>query len=517
MASSDSSDLEATGTSAEHRSGEEAVLLPAGTTVGRYEILRLIGQGGMGAVYEALHRDLGKRVAIKTLQPHVAKNPAVRARFVREGQAASKIRHEHVVDVYDVGIEREMPYLVMEYLEGEDLSDVVRREGKLSTDRVAGIMVPVIAAVAAAHDLGIVHRDLKPENIFLSGPSASPKPKVLDFGISKLVDEGNAHALTGTSALLGTPFYMSPEQAQSAKNIDGRSDQFSIGVILYELSTGQRPFRGSTLYSLLQSIVETNYERPHVVDPSVSPDLEAIIVRAMSKEPADRFPNIRALGAALLDLADDRTRILYGGTFLGEASTLNISERSVPLARSSGPSAVQLSYPGTATTPTAQKSRSPLVAAGIGVGVLAVLGAVLVMRGQPHEDPSSSAVRSGNQGSTPAIATSPAPVVTPVAAAPTAEKPATVRRTVRSEPAGAEVWRDGKKVGVTPFDVELAADQSTVDVELRADGYTPTQGKISRSGPDEISVPLAKHASSKPPAAVVAAPPKPAMPKLAPR
>src|SRR6478609_1424523 len=159
-----------------------------GTVLGRYLLTRLVGEGGMAAVYEATDRDLGRRVAIKTLHERRALSPDLRMRFLREGQTASKIRHPHVAAIYDVG-RGSRPYLVMEYLEGEDLARCLSRQGLLSVEQTADLLLPVVAAVAAAHDLGVVHRDLKPDNIFLSVEQGSIKPKVLDFGISKIADQ----------------------------------------------------------------------------------------------------------------------------------------------------------------------------------------------------------------------------------------------------------------------------------------------------------------------------------------
>src|SRR6188768_977495 len=168
-----------------------------GTVLGRYLLIRVLGEGGMARVYEATDRDLGRRVAIKTLHEHRALSPDVRLRFLREGQTASKIRHPHVVDIYDVG-RGNQPYLVMEYLEGEDLANCLLRQKLLSVELTADLLLPVVAAVAAAHDLGVIHRDLKPDNIFLSVEHGSIKPKVLDFGISKIADQQSLSALTTT-------------------------------------------------------------------------------------------------------------------------------------------------------------------------------------------------------------------------------------------------------------------------------------------------------------------------------
>ncbi|HEY2901204.1 MAG TPA: serine/threonine-protein kinase, partial [Polyangia bacterium] len=246
--------------------------LPPGTTLGRYEIRRLIGRGGMGSVYEALHRDLKKRVAIKTLLPTLAANPDAKTRFLREGEAASRIRHPHVVDVTDVSSDGPVIYLVMEYLEGEDLGKLISRRGPLGVSETADIMLPVAAAIVTAHEQGVIHRDLKPENIFLAqGSMGGIVPKVLDFGISKVSSSGDLRtmALTGTGATFGTTFYLPPEQLRGAKQADARSDQYALGTILYECLTGQRAFEGENLYAVLKDIAESRY-RPAA---TLRPDL----------------------------------------------------------------------------------------------------------------------------------------------------------------------------------------------------------------------------------------------------
>jgi serine/threonine protein kinase len=175
----------------------EGEALAPGTMLGRYEVRRQIGRGGMGAVYEAVHRDLKKRVALKVLSVALAANEEAKQRFLREGEAASRIRHPHVVDVTDVGTDGALTYLVMEFLEGEDLSRRISR-GALTTQEAADIMLPVLAGVGAAHDEGVIHRDLKPENIFLARArhSSAVQPKVLDFGVSKLTGGAGVMALT---------------------------------------------------------------------------------------------------------------------------------------------------------------------------------------------------------------------------------------------------------------------------------------------------------------------------------
>jgi len=279
---------------------EHPVEIAEGSMFGRYRVVRQIGRGGMGAVYEAVHSDLEKRVALKVLLPSTASQTELVARFEREARAAARVRHPNVVDVSDVGVEAGVAWLVMEHLEGEDLSGLLRREGALPLARVAELMLPVLGAVEAAHSLGVVHRDLKPENIFLARMGdGTIVPKVLDFGISKMAPAGGGPALTSTGIMMGTPCYMSPEQAQSSRGVDGRSDQFSIGVILYECATGRRPFEGETFFSILTAIVEGRYVRPRELCPGLPERFEAMVVRALERSPDARFPSVAALAEEL--------------------------------------------------------------------------------------------------------------------------------------------------------------------------------------------------------------------------
>ncbi len=361
--------------------------LTSGMRFGPYEIVRLLGTGGMGAVYEATHTGLGKRVALKTLHPHVARNPEAAARFVREGRASARLRHPHVVDVSDVGTEGGIGYLVMEYLEGEDLAHLLGRESRLSPQRIAEIMLPVVSAVACAHEAGIVHRDLKPENIFLcQARRGDVHPKVLDFGISKLVDGAGGHALTNTNALLGTPFYMSPEQTTGGKNLGAASDQYTLGVILYECVAGTRPFKGETLFALMTGIVEGKC-------PSVSslcslpPGFEAMIARAMSREPANRFASTSALGQALLEFAEPHVAAMWRREF-GEApaASASMSSSQPPAGPSHASVPSQLgshttlsSAAAEQTTPTRHR-RSPVPLIAAAVAVLVVSAGVIALR-----------------------------------------------------------------------------------------------------------------------------------------
>jgi serine/threonine-protein kinase len=293
-----------------------------GSSLGQYLLERLLGQGGMGAVYAARHRDLGRTVALKVLHQEDEQSEQGRQRFLREGQAASRIRHRNVVDLYDAGADAGRAFLVMELLSGEDLRRLLQREKILSVERACDLLVPVAAGLAAAHELGIVHRDLKPDNIFLSSERTNVTPKLLDFGISKVNELDATGFLTSTGALLGTPIYMSPEQAQSKKNVDARCDQYSLGVILYECVTGRRPVEEAALYRLMQRIVDGDYPAPRQLNPSLPSAFEQVLQRAMARDPEQRFPDIRALGEALLPFAGDRVRADYGQEFVHGGAAL---------------------------------------------------------------------------------------------------------------------------------------------------------------------------------------------------
>lgn len=305
--------------------------LVSGTSVGQYTVTRRIGAGGMGEVYEATHSGLGKRVAIKTLRRVHAENDIVVTRFLREGQLAARIRHPHIVDVTDVGMIDGLPCLVMEYLEGESLHALFKRESPLELSRLVDLLLPVIAAVDAAHGQGVVHRDLKPANIFLARGYNDVTPKVLDFGISKVVQEAAPSELTTDSTFLGSPHYVSPELARGDRDLDGRSDQYSLGVILYEGACGVRPFahRAETFMALMYAIAQGDCQPPRVHRPGISPEFERIVMRAMARQRNDRFPSTGALGRALLPFASPRTRTIWEPVF-GAAPTAKFQEETIP-------------------------------------------------------------------------------------------------------------------------------------------------------------------------------------------
>jgi serine/threonine protein kinase len=270
---------------------DELDLLVGSTVAGKYHIDRLIGRGGMGAVFQATNAAIGKRVALKFLGAETSQDGDAATRFQREAEAASLAESPHIVQIFDSGrSERGLPFLVMELLTGEDLRERLRREGRLSPEAAARIALQVLKALRQAHAAGIVHRDLKPDNVFLCRRDDEPAfVKIVDFGISKLQQSPGVDTLTHKGAVLGTAFYMSPEQAQSFPDIDGRTDLFSVGAILYEMLTGAPPHSAPTYEAVLIAICTRDAEDVRVKAPEVPEKLARVIARALRRERAERY------------------------------------------------------------------------------------------------------------------------------------------------------------------------------------------------------------------------------------
>ncbi|MEB2312466.1 MAG: protein kinase [Sorangiineae bacterium] len=268
---------------------------------GRYRLEHQLGGGGMGSIWRAEHLVLCAPVAVKLLDPEIANDDDAIARFNREAQAAAALRSPHVVQILDYGVDEGAPFMVMELLEGESLATRLKRVGRLSPAETSRIITHVARAVGRAHDAGVVHRDLKPENVFLVRNEDAEIAKVLDFGVAK-IDAGKMDGsnMTRTGSLLGTPFYMSPEQAQGNKEVDHRSDLWALGVIAYECLTGARPFDSTALGDLVLAICIRDIPVPSEVA-VVPPGFDAWWRRAVARDPALRFQSARELSDALRD------------------------------------------------------------------------------------------------------------------------------------------------------------------------------------------------------------------------
>jgi serine/threonine-protein kinase len=280
-------------------------LRPGAILAGRYRVEGQIGAGGMGVVVSAQHLQLGQRVAIKYLPTSWLGDFDAVERFKREAWAAAQIKSPHVVRVSDVAtLPSGAPFIVMEYLEGEDLAHVIAKRMPLPLAEITELILQVCEAIAEAHAIGIVHRDLKPSNIFCTRNTEGERvAKVLDFGISKLTGSGWELGITTTRTLLGSPTYMSPEQMHSAKEVDGRTDIWALGVILYELIAGQAPFSASTLPELAIQIATEPPLPLRAAGLDVPVGLERIVSRCLEKDRNKRFPDVGSLAAALTEFA----------------------------------------------------------------------------------------------------------------------------------------------------------------------------------------------------------------------
>jgi eukaryotic-like serine/threonine-protein kinase len=306
-------------------------LVHGAVLLGKYRVDAIIGRGGMGLVVKAWHLGLEEDVAIKLLRDDLAIADETIARFIREAQAAVKLKSEHVARITDVGtLDDGKPYMVMELLEGQDIGQLLTERGQLLPSLAIDLVIQACEALAEAHSLGIVHRDIKPTNLFLtSRPDGSLLLKVLDFGISKS-PSGAELSLTQTWSLLGSPAYMSPEQMRSARHVDGRTDIWSLGAVLYEAVEGHLPFQAES-FSEMCVMVAVDAPAPMTATP---PELAAIITRCLAKDPAERYPNVAVLARDLARLArePDKAQILVDRMYrmLGRGTVRRTPPAGVP-------------------------------------------------------------------------------------------------------------------------------------------------------------------------------------------
>jgi serine/threonine-protein kinase len=458
----------------------------------RYEILGPLGRGGMGMVYKARDRRLDDEVvAIKVLRPDFAQDPSMASRFRSEIKLARKVRHRNVCAIHDYGEDRGLLYISMEYVEGVDLKQVLKKSGALPPEQAYAVAIQVAEGLQAVHDAGIVHRDLKTPNIMRD---ASGVARLMDFGVAKRVGEG---AATVTGHIVGTPEYMSPEQAQGLK-VDARSDVYALGIVVYEIFTGQVPFRGETPISTI--LKHINDPPPLELPPAarLAPELKAVLRRCLAKDPADRYAFAREVGDALREAQHPSRRQVPMATEVLNAPTLPRAAPArprralrpwllaVPLAAAAGvvllvraPTLVP--DPGPATTmaaappPTAAPATTPAapaLAAAPETSPVPAPAAAATSRPRPRPArPPSPITRTP-----PPAVPSPAPVV----AAPPTTVPAPVGNgllQVVVKPWG-EVVIDGRPVGTTPLDRLLLAAGAHA-VAVRHPLYEPWEGRVT--------------------------------------
>jgi eukaryotic-like serine/threonine-protein kinase len=428
---------------------------------GKYRVERVLGEGGMGIVVAARHVSLDERVALKFLLPATLAQPEAVARFLREARASARIKSEHVAHVTDVGVlEGGAPYMVMEFLEGMDLSTLLRERGPLPIEDAVDYVAQTCEAIAEAHALGIIHRDLKPANLMLVRRSdGTPCIKVLDFGISK-VSGGSADgmAMTSTSAMLGSPLYMSPEQMMSSRDVDARTDIWSIGTILYELLAGRLPFEAETLPALGVLIATASAHPLGACRTDLAPGLEAIVARCLAKRREDRFASVALLAQALEPFAPDRSRVSIerASRILGERGSVSRPSGPEPRGRdlgASSPNATNANWGQSARRDLRRGKSAAATFAVLAVLIAGVLGALVWLRTVGSAASARVAHPVDSIDPRPAVTQAPEGLVRsaarmdPVAPPPPAEKVTTEIPSPSSKPVGATT--SGKAVPPT--------------------------------------------------------------------
>jgi serine/threonine protein kinase len=488
---------------------------------GKYRIESLIAVGGMGAVYLGTHTALRKRVAIKVLNPQL-NNPQMIERFHREAITASQIGHEGIAQVTDIGTSAENePFLVMEYLEGESLASRIRNSGVLPIEVAAELACSILSPLGAAHAAGIVHRDLKPDNVFLVRQSRGEMVKLLDFGISRTQGLEGEFRLTTTGLVLGTPYYMSPEQARGDTNITPAADIYALGVIVYEMLVGRVPINADNYNQLMYKVMTGDYVQPRMLRPEIPVELEQLILSTMSIEPAYRPESAAALEQLLLPFC----RPTFRDHTIERLSAPRLVNRTTPPPIASQPPSASSSL-GTDRTMQAApvptpirplasqleparpapkaKSRAPL----FGVLLVLLLGggiaaAVVASRGGT-ETPETPVAAAKEEPTPTQKANVPEPTPTPAEpapaeptdAAPAEPKKITLKFTL--EPASAKVHIDD--VAQPDGEIVVPADGKKHELTITAPGYTPHEEEITFDENQRFSLSLekVKAAATKP-------------------
>jgi serine/threonine-protein kinase len=455
-----------------------------GTTVdGRYEVLRILGEGGMGTVYGVRHVTLGRPAALKVLRSDLAQEGELAARFLQEAQATAAIKHPGVVSILDFGrLPDGRPYFVMEQLEGRTLADAIHQGGPAPAARAVGIAVKIADALGAAHAAGIVHRDLKPENVYLvPGPEGEPDVRVVDFGAAVILGRSR---LTKKGVVFGTPHYMAPEQA-AGRAIDHRTDIYALGILLYEMLTAKVPFEGDTYMGILTQHMFAEPVPPSRVRPERAGEmgiLEAVVLRALAKDPNDRFASMGDLARALqaaLNPSDTRADTI--------PPILPQRPAREPAARDDHelPTTSEIENAlARADTPRPRRWLRGVALGMLGASVAIVAAAIVVSRTRAHADAIPGA-------SPPLVASS----------APPAE--VTARRVVVRSEVPAQLYFGAALVGPLPAEVTVVNALPKI-YTVRAGGFVPQEVLVDGDSPATIDVHLVRDAVVAPPPTAVA-------------
>lgn len=465
---------------------------------GRYRVIRRIGRGGMGSIYEVHHNRLDRSFAMKTLAWEVAQEQEAVARFRREADVIAKLRHAHIVEIIDWDTLADgTPCLIMEYLRGEDLASRIRKQGPLPWNVIAQVADQVLSALVVAHAAGVVHRDLKPQNIFLSVDDAGEeRAKLLDFGVSKI---SGLQSLTTESRLIGTPQYMSPEQAEGVQdNVGEPTDVWAMGAILYEMATGKPAFDGANLPAILYKICHGTFDSASEGRVDAPAAFVELVERSLTRDPAKRITRVHAMRASL-------RRALTGlrGVSYPEVLRAQTPPTGTPITLAldptvSGPITPSPITPTTTLSRTAAESFGARAAAapapggrsrgiwiaGSALTVIAVAAIVFV------------ALRGDSVPATAAAPDARVDVAPPDAAVVVVEHPVDaplkIKHTIRSSPAGARVMRESDKMslGVTPLELQLDPG-GAIGYVVEKTGYVKQRIELAGERDDNVEVTLA--------------------------
>jgi len=477
---------------------------------GKYRLVRLIGEGGMGSVYEAEHTVLHRRAAVKVLHAEYAGSREAVDRFLREALAASAIGHPNIIEVHDVGQEPDgTTFIVMELLKGQDMGSLLAMEGRLDPPRVVAIVLQVLSALHEAHRKGIVHRDMKPDNVFLAiDPRLREEVKLLDFGVAKIqgcLEGTESMSLTRTGMTLGTPYYIAPEQARGRKDIDARVDLWALGVMMYEMLSGRLPFEGEGYNQIISSVLLDDHVPLLEVAPDVPVHLAEIVELALVKDRSLRYQSAAEMIGDLLPLHDEQA--IYR---LTSSSDLALRRHSDPPPRPAETMPLEAfdtgerefrdsstktwllnsDIPAAARHGRIRPARLVAAAAGVvAVGLAALILAVLWPGNQ--DEPAASAPPVGDVATHPAEPgpSTPQAAPEPAAAALSSPYPASVEIELGELPRGARVWVDGERVE-TP--IVLPGSDQPVILKVTAPGYNPYQKALVPDRDYEIHVSLAR-------------------------
>ncbi|HKA88811.1 MAG TPA: serine/threonine-protein kinase [Haliangiales bacterium] len=430
--------------------------------VGNYRILEEIGRGGMGVVYRGEHVLLGQTVAVKLLHPECSVRADIVNRFFNEARAAALVKHPSIVGILDFGYHGQQAYLVMEHLDGETIAERLHRHGPLPEARVVAYARQVALALAAAHEKGIIHRDLKPENAFVVADAEAPggeRVKVLDFGVAKLTADAAPVQKTRTGAVIGSPAYMAPEQCRGSSQVDARADVYALGCMMFEMACGELPFAGEGGGEVIAKHIYEPPPSPRARVPSLSVELERVVLRCMAKAPGDRYASAADLARALELWAPPPPPAARASA----ADTARFRRRAVS-STTLGGSAAEARPPG-----RGRRKVLAIVAAGAAIGALGAAG-LFVWRARPTSEPPAPP-----RVVVPAAAAVPTSDARPAILPPDAPPPP--RRTVRLEivttPDGAAVYRavDGVRLGTTPFSREFERTDGQAEFLIRKPGW----------------------------------------------